>query len=137
MTSCRTMFIRAKELFSAQFHCFANNSLVDAPIVDLRPDSRALRAGLSHTVLKIRKKKCKGSVSGGSSIPPQISISTFGVYSNWVVLGLGLYAPISDTQHIYLSSFRVMIYSTTPNINAIMGVCFGGELCITLMSNYL
>jgi len=69
--------------------------------------------------------------------PPHISISTFGVYSNWVVLGLGLYAPISDTQHIHLSSFRVMIYSTTPNINAIMGVCFGGELCITLMSNYL
>jgi len=72
------MFIRAKELFSAQFHCFANNSLVDAPIVDLRPDSRALRAGLSHTVLKICQKKFKGSVSGGQAYPPKFQSPPLG-----------------------------------------------------------
>jgi hypothetical protein len=63
--------IRGEELFSTQFHCFANNSLVTSSIIDLRPDSRALRAGLFHTVLRIQKTVFEGSVSGGQAYPPR------------------------------------------------------------------
>ena len=88
-----------------------------------------MRAGLSHAVLRIRKI-IWGVGFEGSNIPPQISISTFRVYLD-IVMALKL------IHNIYLWSFRGVIISTTPNITAIMGVCFEGELCNILMSNYL
>ena len=53
----RVTLISGAELFSTQFHCFANNSLVTSSIIDLRPDSRVFRAGLSHTVLRFQKTR--------------------------------------------------------------------------------